>query len=114
MWNEPTKDRLSKIPKLQETENIPLQEKFIYLHFFIGDCDWFIAEYNGKDTFFGFAILKNFEMAEWGYISFTELKGIKINGVFEVDNDLHWKVRPAIEVEAICKAQNWDIEKYKL
>ena len=40
MWNTPTTDRLSKIPKLYETEHIPLQDKLIYLHFFIGGCDW--------------------------------------------------------------------------
>ena len=35
MWNEPSKERLAKIPKLYETENIPLPDKLIYLHFFI-------------------------------------------------------------------------------
>jgi len=44
MWNTPTEDQLSKIPRLYETEHIPAEEKLIYLHFFIGDCDWFIAE----------------------------------------------------------------------
>ena len=46
MWNEPTKERLAKIPKLYETEDIPLQDKDIYLHFFISGCDWYIAEFN--------------------------------------------------------------------
>ncbi len=39
MWNTPTKKRLSKIPKLYETEGVALKDKLIYLHFFIGDCD---------------------------------------------------------------------------
>ena len=43
MWNVPSKKRLAKIPGLYETEHIPLQEKLVYLHFFIGGCDWFIA-----------------------------------------------------------------------
>ena len=81
MWNIPSKERLAKIPKLYETEHIPLREKLIHLHFFIGGCDWFIAEFDGKDLFWGFAILNNdYQMAEWGYVSFSELKSIKLNG----------------------------------
>ena len=77
MWNTPIAERLSKIPRLYETEHIPLQDKLIYLHFFIGGCDWYIAEYDGEDLFWGFAILNDdFQNAEWGYISFSELKSI--------------------------------------
>ena len=52
MWNVPTEDRLSIIPKLYETEHTPLEEKQIYLHFFIGAADWYIAEYDGDDGFY--------------------------------------------------------------
>jgi hypothetical protein len=104
MWNMPSEDRLATIPRLYETEHIPLQEKVIHLHFFIGACDWYICEFDGEDLFFGFAILNNdYQNAEWGYISFNELKEINIRGI-EIDNDLHWKVRPANEVEKIRKA----------
>ena len=109
MWNIPTKERLAKIPKLYETENIPLCKKMIYLHFFLGGCDWYIAEYDGKDTFWGFAILNNdLHMAEWGYISFCELKSIKVHGWIEVDCELDafWKVRKACEIEKIREAEN--------
>jgi len=58
MLNIPTSKRLSKIPKLYETESIPTEEKMIHLHFFLGGCDWFIAEFDGEDIFFCFAILK--------------------------------------------------------
>jgi len=110
MWNEPTKERLAKISKLYETENIPIKDKPIYLHFFIGGCDWYIAEFNGDDTFFGFAILNNdYEMAEWGYVSFSELKSIKIDSWLEVDCELEeiWEVKKAIEVDRIRIAQGW-------
>jgi hypothetical protein len=81
MWNEPSIERLSKIPRLYETEKIRLQDKLIHLHFFIGACDWYIAEYDGEDLLWGFAILNDdYEMAEWGYISFSELKSINVNG----------------------------------
>ena len=36
MWNTPTKAEFIKIPSLYETENIPLKDKIIHMHFFIG------------------------------------------------------------------------------
>ena len=111
MWNEPTKERLAKIPKLYETENIPIKDKPIYLHFFIGGCDWYIAEHeHDGDLFWGFAILNSdYEMAEWGYVSFSELKSIKIDSWLEVDCELEeiWEVKKAIEVDKIRIAQGW-------
>jgi hypothetical protein len=89
MWNEPTSKKLSIIPRLYETESIPLNDKLIHLHFFIGGCDWFIAEYDGEDLFWGYAILNNdLEMAEWGYISFEELKKIRISPGIEIDCEI--------------------------
>jgi len=110
MWNEPTQERLEKIPELYETEDIPLESKMIHLHFFIGSCDWYISEYDGDDLFFGFAILNNDYMnGEWGYISFSELTSIKINGWVEIDCELEdfWKVCPAIEIDRIREAHGW-------
>ena len=104
MWNKPSKERLSKIPKLYETENVPLADKLVYLHFFIGGSDWYIAEYDGDDLLWGYAILNGDDInAEWGYISFSELKEIKIDGWLEIDCELeeHWKVRKASEIEKI-------------
>jgi hypothetical protein len=114
MWNEPTKERLAKIPKLYETEEIPTQDKEIHLHFFLGGCDWFISETNGEDIMFGFCILNgDLDMAEWGYVSLSELRSIKVEGWCEVDCELedHWKVRPAKEVEQIRKACRWLLDK---
>ena len=110
MWNEPAKEQLDRIPRLYETEQVPLRDKLIYLHFFIGGCDWFIAEYDGQDIFWGFAILNGDLLnAEWGYIPFSELKEIAVRGVFEIDCDLHWKIRPAGEVDKIRRCHpHWD------
>ena len=81
MWNEPTPEQLAKIPKLYETEKLPLKDEPIYIHFFIGGCDWFISGYDGKDLFFGYAIIGNPIFAEWGYVSFGELKQIRIHKI---------------------------------
>ena len=116
MWNEPTKERLSSIPGLYETEHVPLKDKLIHLHFFIGGCDWYIAEYDGEDLFWGFAILNNdLEMAEWGYISFRELSSIKVGGWCEIDCELEEcrQPRKAIEIDRLRIANGWLLEKDK-
>lgn len=111
MWNEPGREQLSKIPRLYETENVPLKDKLIHLHFFIGGCDWYVAEYDGEDLFWGYAILNSdFEMAEWGYISFQELKDLKVPPGFEVDCETFWHVKKAGEVEKIRTGNRWPEE----
>ncbi len=110
MWNIPNKERLAKIPKLYQTENIPLKKKFIYLHFYIGNSDWFVAEYDGDDLFFGFCILNgDLQNAEWGYVSFSELRAITVNGRLEVDcvREEFWQVRKASEIEKIRVVHGW-------
>jgi hypothetical protein len=112
MWNEPGKERLASIPFLYETEKTPLTEKLIHLHFFIGGCDWYIAEHDGEDLFWGFAILnEDYDMAEWGYISLAELKAIRINGWLEIDCETPWRVKMAVEIEKIRKAHRWPKEE---
>jgi len=107
MWNEPSKERLDRIPRLYETENTPLENKEIHLHFFIGGCDWYIAEFDGEDTFFGYAILNQDHLnAEWGYISFQELREIKVAWV-EVDceSEKFWSIKEANEIPEIWGRQ---------
>jgi hypothetical protein len=114
MWNIPGRQRLAILPKLYETEHVPLKEKLIHLHFFIADCDWYIAEFDGKDLFWGFAILNgDLQNAEWGYVSFRELKSLKIRGWLEVDCEFEWfwEVRRASEIEKVCKAHGWIKDK---
>lgn len=105
MWNEPTKERLSRIPRLYETEHLPNKDKLIHLHFFIGGCDWYVAEYDGDDIFFGYAILNNdTECAEWGYISFSEMKELNVSGI-EIDCELeeYWPPTPVSKIPRITK-----------
>lgn len=113
MWNEPTIERLDKIPKIYETDEISLKDKLIHLHFFIGGCEWFACEFDGEDLFFGFAVLNgDLEMAEWGFFSLSDLKAIRTLKGFEVDceSETSWKIKPARQVRLICKAQRWQKE----
>ena len=108
MWNEPTKKQLEKIPRFYETEDVPLKEKLVWVHFFIGGCDWYIAEYDGEDLFWGYAILNgDLEMAEWGYISFQELRELKIPPGFEVECEKFWQIKKAIQIEKVEMGNRW-------
>lgn len=111
MFNTPTKEMLDKVPELYHSEKASIKDAEIHLHFFILSTDWFVAEYDGKDLFFGFTILNgDYEMAEWGYFSFNELKEISVGigaAILEVDCQTAWRVRSAAEVEKIVKAQGW-------
>lgn len=90
MWCQPTKNMLSKLPPLYSTEDVKIKDKKIKMHFFIGNADWYIAEFDGVDTFFGYTDLGH--GGEWGYVSLNELKSIKVRGI-EVDRDKHWRIK---------------------
>lgn len=106
MWDEPSEKVLAEIPKLYSGENTPTEEKLVYLHFFVSGCDWWITEYDGEDTFFGFACLGDPTMAEWGYISFNELRNAKI-GPFEVETEINWRVRPVKNIYRLKEMACW-------
>ena len=102
MWNEPSKEQLDKLPRLYETEDVPLKDKLIHIHFFLGGCEWYIVEYDGEDLFFGYTILNNdYDNGEWGYISFKELKEITLWPGIEVEFDLYWTVCKASQIYEI-------------
>ena len=119
MFNEPTDTELAKVPRLYATENVPAKDKMIHLHFFLASSDWFICEFDGDDTFFGFVCLNGWQdCAEWGYISYKELKELKVEQpilfggekrftLLEVDRDLHWEPRKAVDVPLIRECQGW-------
>ena len=108
MWNVPRKERLDRIPRLYDTEHVPFKEKQVFLHFFIGGCDWYVCEFQ-DDMFFGYSILNgDLHNAEWGLFSFSELKEISIGGI-EIDCELeeYFPVKRAIEIDKICKGMLW-------
>ena len=99
MLNEPTIEELSKVPILYKTECIPLSERDVYFHFFCGNSDWWILEYDPNDRLF-FGIAKIF-VIELGYISFDEMKDIKAFGMIEVERDTDFKVKKVKEIEEL-------------
>jgi len=113
MFNKSTSAQLAIIPRLYQTEEIPLKDKLVYLHFsFPTGSDWWAYEFDGNDTFFGYVILNNdIEMSEAGYFSLSELIDIRIHGYLEIQCEPYWQIRPANQVEKICIAQGWPLPK---
>lgn len=97
MWNTPNQNELARLPSFYSNSEKSAEDIVIHMHFFYGSADWYVAEFDGEDTFFGYVNLGDPVCAEWGNFSFTELKEIKVNG-FEIDRDLHWRVRKFSEI----------------
>lgn len=112
MWHTPSRQRLSRIPKLYETEEIDLQQKLVHLHFSLAGSDWYAVEFDGTDLFWGFVILNgDMENSEWGLFSLKELQSLRVAGFLRVDCEIEgvWVVRPAGEITNIRQAQGWEI-----
>jgi len=117
MLNPPSQKILTQLPPLYSTEKAQTstEDITIHLHFFVASCDWWIAEYDGDDLFWGFCHLGDDLNAEWGYVSYAELKSIGESGVsvpiadantgemigrlpLFVEYDEHWSSRPFREI----------------
>lgn len=118
MLNAPPKEILDQIPPLYDTEKMQttIDDITIHVHFFVGSCDWWVAEYDGDDLFWGFCHLGDDDCAEWGYVSFSELKSIGESGLavpitdantgqligrlpLMVEYDEYWRPKPFREVK---------------
>ena len=118
MWNLPSEKELAKIPKLGVQDGKG-KDIMIHMHFFMGNSDWYVAEFDGKDTFFGFVCLNGWkDLAEWGYFSFKELKELKakttikfdgelVSVPMEVDRNMHWTPKKVTEIPLIMDCCNW-------
>ncbi|MBT6339018.1 MAG: DUF2958 domain-containing protein [Desulfobacula sp.] len=111
MFFKPAAAQLAIIPRLYQTEEVPLKDKLVYLHFsFPTGSDWWAYEFNGNDIFFGYVILNNdTDMSEAGYFNLSDLADIRIHGYLEIECDQYWQIRPANQVEKICIAQGWTL-----
>ena len=103
---------LARIPAQYATEDTPVAAKTLHLHYFVRDCDWWIAELDPDSGLaFGYACLHgDGANAEWGYVDLAELEGIyqpahiqtddagrpaRILPHLIVERDLHWTPQPA-------------------
>ena len=110
-----------EIPRLYDTENIPVEEKVIFEHYFLPGTawEWYIAEVDDTGrTAFGYVcsgLDPNF--SEWGYIDMKELREVKATidvrqartgasvGSFEqpVEKDLGWFPKNVKEIDSLVQ-----------
>jgi hypothetical protein len=85
---------LDVIPDIYGQEKV--DDPIVYLKLFTpdGSATWLITEYDRKDLMFGFACLGDPDMAELGYISLDEIKGVRGRLGMRVERDLHWQPMP--------------------
>ena len=77
----PPAEVLARIPGLYRTEPVPTGDKTIWLHYFAGPCDWWVAEYDpASGDAFGYACLGDPDNAEWGYTNLADLEALHSPG----------------------------------
>lgn len=92
----PDEATLLAVPPLYATEATPLAEKLLHLHYFVGACDWYVAELDTTQPglAFGYVDLGDPANAEWGYFDLAELASIAAehpSGLrLVVERDLDW------------------------
>ncbi|MFI5808685.1 DUF2958 domain-containing protein [Streptomyces sp. NPDC051561] len=95
----PPESTLKKIPALYANEDVPLSEKVLHAHFFVGGCDWYVAELDPQSGLaFGWAHITH---GEWGMFSLPEMENISVRGLFVVERDLYFDPAPATEIDRI-------------
>lgn len=88
----------ANIPALYGTEDVEAPAKVIQLHYFMGGCDWWLAELDPERWLaFGYVCLGDPQMAEWGYVDLAELEMILVKGIWPIERDLYWTPRAAMD-----------------
>ena len=88
-----TKEIKKALPALYTTEDTPLDEKKIIVRFFnpMGNQSWEIAEgseqEDGDWLLFGLCDL-GFGMAEWGYVTLSELQSVRAGLGLRIERDI--------------------------
>jgi hypothetical protein len=88
----PSSQDLQRVPTLGATGDMPLEEVTIWLHYFIGACDWWVTEYDPETAVaFGYACLNNWvDSAEWGTFSLEELERLISPSGLPIERDCFW------------------------
>lgn len=89
-----TKAIEKKLPALYSQDGQGMKA-IAHVKFFAGACTWYITEFDGKDTFFGWCDLGHGPgMAELGYVSKRELESVTFGFGQKVERDLHFDPKP--------------------
>lgn len=89
-----------KIPALYSQEGNP--DPLVQVKFFCpySQAVWFVTEFDGEDTMFGWCDVGWADCAELGYISLLELSEASKGSLPLVERDLYWKPVPLSRAKA--------------
>ena len=104
-----TKANRKALPKLYETEGVPVWDKVVQVKFFdpCGSFTWYAVEFDGEDRFFG--LVDGLEL-EWGYFSLSELNAHKGRLGIGIERDRHFppqKIRDIQNAKLLAKILSW-------
>jgi hypothetical protein len=100
-----TKAIIAALPELYTTQHST--DPTVHLKLFVawGDATWFITEYDGKDTLYGYAHING--EGEMGYMSLAELEAVRGRLGLRVERDMHFDARPMSEcLKTIHRGRN--------
>jgi hypothetical protein len=83
-----TKAQIARLPKLYETEHIPLSEKMVQAKLFhpVSQWTWYVIEYDGVDICWGLVVGHE---NEFGYFSLQELSQLNVG--LPIERDMYFK-----------------------
>ena len=84
-----TKEIVSNLPKLYETEDVEIEDRVLHAKLFTPwtNWTWYIIEFDGEDRCFGY--VKGHD-AEFGYFSLKELASLEGPFGLMVERDRHF------------------------
>ena len=84
-----TKEIVSNLPKLYETEDVEIEDRVLHAKLFTPwkNWTWYIIEFDGEDRCFGY--VKGHD-AELGYFSLKELASLEGPFGLKVERDRHF------------------------
>ncbi len=88
-----TEQLKSKMPKIYETDYIPLTDKIIICKFFnpCGSGTWYVLEGQEEEDDFIFFGLVDLHEKEFGYFSLSELEGIRLPLGLRIERDIYFE-----------------------
>ena len=96
-----TKEIEKKLPKLYETEDIPVEDKVAVVKYFnpCGAGTWYGIEYDPEEKlFFGYAEITD---GEFGYFSLPELESINLPFGMHIERDLYFEPTKLSKIDGI-------------
>jgi hypothetical protein len=88
-----TKKIINSLPKLYETESIPLKEKTVVAKYFnpSGDGTWYVIEGEEQGDDFIFFGLIDLYGKDFGYFTIKELESIRFPWGLKIERDIHFE-----------------------